>query len=63
MIETKEEEKIIENYIIKKNKEEIKRKGKKKENKRSRVCGPTFMPFSKLFFDFSVFDTLISIHN
>ena len=25
-----------------------------------RVGGPTFMHFSKLFFDFSVFDTLIS---
>ena len=31
MIETKEEEKIIKNYIIKKNKEEIRRKDKKRK--------------------------------
>ena len=34
MIETKEEEKIIENYIIKKNKEEIKRIDKKREKRK-----------------------------
>ena len=39
MIETKEEEKIIENYIIKKNKEEIKRKdNKRKKTKDLNEC-------------------------
>ena len=44
MIETKEEEKIIRNYIIKKNKEEIKRKDKKKkEKKRSKWVHKEYM--------------------
>ena len=34
MIETKEEEKIIRNYIIKKNKEEMKRKDKKRKKRK-----------------------------
>ena len=43
MIETKEEEKITKNYIVKKNKEDIKGKDKKKENKRSKWVHKEYM--------------------